>query len=87
MCRFYVTNKVATLIAVYANWGFARIVGCGWGWAGVIWVYSLITYIPLDILKFIIRYALTGKAWDNMIQQKVSKFRKKVLRKIYLNPC
>lgn len=76
MCRLYSTNKVATLIAVYANWGFARIQGCGWGWAGVIWLYSIITYIPLDILKFIIRYSLTGKAWDNMIQQKVSKIHK-----------
>ncbi|KFK33846.1 hypothetical protein AALP_AA5G067500 [Arabis alpina] len=69
---FILAQLVATLIAVYANWGFARIQGCGWGWAGVIWLYSIITYIPLDILKFAIRYALTGKAWDNMIQQKTA---------------
>ncbi|KAG2328056.1 hypothetical protein Bca52824_010784 [Brassica carinata] len=69
---FIVAQLVATLIAVYANWEFARILGCGWGWAGVIWLYSIITYIPLDILKFIIRYSLTGKAWDNMIQQKTA---------------
>lgn len=59
------------MIAVYANWGFARIKGVGWGWAGVIWIYSIIFYIPLDIFKFIIRYALTGKAWDNLLQNKV----------------
>lgn len=29
------------------------------------------TYFPLDILKFIIRYSLSGKAWDNMLQNKV----------------
>jgi H+-transporting ATPase len=62
---------VATLIAVYAHWGFARINGIGWGWAGVIWLYSIITYIPLDVIKFAIRYALTGKAWNNMLQNKV----------------
>jgi len=72
LIAFVIAQLVATLIAVYANWGFARIVGCGWGWAGGIWVYSIITYIPLDILKFIIRYALTGKAWDNMINQKTA---------------
>ncbi|RWR77930.1 plasma membrane ATPase 4 [Cinnamomum micranthum f. kanehirae] len=33
--------QAATLIAVHANWGFARIKGVGWGWAGVIWLYSL----------------------------------------------
>lgn len=68
----YLLNKVATCIAVYANWGFARIEGIGWEWAGVIWLFSVITYIPLDILKFIIRYSLTGKAWDNLLQKKVN---------------
>jgi H+-transporting ATPase len=62
---------VATFIAVYANWSFARIKGMGWGWAGVIWVYSIVTYIPLDILKFVIRYVLSGKAWDNLLENKV----------------
>ncbi len=59
---------------MYGNWGFARMRGIGWGWAGVIWLYSIIFYIPLDILKFIIRYALSGKAWDNLLQNKVIDF-------------
>lgn len=63
--------QVATLIAVYANWGFARIKGMGWGWAGVVWLYSIIFYIPLDVLKFATRYILSGKAWVNMIENKV----------------
>ncbi|KAE7997253.1 hypothetical protein FH972_001901 [Carpinus fangiana] len=69
---FLIAQLVATIIAVYANWGFARIRGIGWGWAGVIWLYSIIFYIPLDILKFIIRYALSGKAWDNLLQNKIA---------------
>lgn len=64
-------SQVATLIAVYANWGFARIEGAGWGWAGVIWLYSIVTYVPLDFLKFAIRYVLSGKAWDNLLENKV----------------
>lgn len=64
-------KQVATLIAVYANWSFAKIQGCGWGWAGVIWLYSVVTYFPLDILKFCIRYVLSGKAWDNLLENKV----------------
>lgn len=63
--------QVATLIAVYANWDFARIKGCGWGWAGVIWLYSLVFYVPLDIIKFFIRYVLSGKAWLNLLENKV----------------
>lgn len=72
MIAFLIAQLLATIIAVYANWGFARIKGCGWGWAGVIWVFSVITYIPLDVLKFIIRYALSGKAWDNLLQNKTA---------------
>lgn len=72
MGAFILAQLVATFIAVYANWGFARIEGCGWGWAGVIWLYSLVTYVPLDILKFIIRYLLSGKAWDNLLENKTA---------------
>ncbi|KAF1859521.1 hypothetical protein Lal_00010105, partial [Lupinus albus] len=69
---FLIAQLIATIIAVYANWGFARIKGIGWGWAGVIWLYSIIFYIPLDVLKFIIRYALSGKAWNNVTESRVA---------------
>ncbi|CAI0376440.1 unnamed protein product [Linum tenue] len=72
LVAFMVAQLIATLIAVYANWSFARIRGCGWGWAGVIWLYSIVTYIPLDILKFAIRYVLSGKAWDNLLENKTA---------------
>ncbi|XAR66793.1 Proton-exporting ATPase [Bertholletia excelsa] len=69
---FALAQLLATILAVYANWEFAHISGCGWGWAGVIWLFSLVTYIPLDILKFITRFALSGKAWNGMIQNKTA---------------
>ncbi|KAE9600547.1 putative proton-exporting ATPase [Lupinus albus] len=72
MVAFLIAQLIATIIAVYANWGFARIKGIGWGWAGVIWLYSIIFYIPLDILKFIIRYALSGKAWNNVTENRIA---------------
>lgn len=68
---FLFREQIATLIAVYANWSFAEIEGVGWGWAGVVWLYNLIFYIPLDFIKFFIRYALSGKAWDLVIEQRV----------------
>ncbi|XP_008393957.2 plasma membrane ATPase 4 [Malus sylvestris] len=69
---FMIAQLVATLIAVYANWGFARIEGAGWGWAGVIWIYSIVTYVPLDLLKFAIRYIQSGKAWNNLLENKTA---------------
>ncbi|XWS28115.1 hypothetical protein CRYUN_Cryun25bG0037800 [Craigia yunnanensis] len=69
---FIVAQLVATLIAVYPNWGFAKIKGIGWGWAGVIWLYSIVFYIPLDLIKFAIRYILSGKAWLNLLENKTA---------------
>nr|KJB66333.1 hypothetical protein B456_010G136300 [Gossypium raimondii] len=69
---FILAQLVATVIAVYANWGFARIKGIGWGWAGVIWIYSVVFYFPLDVFKFLIRYAMSGKAWNNLLQNKTA---------------
>ncbi|XP_054782343.1 plasma membrane ATPase-like [Prosopis cineraria] len=72
MGAFLIAQLIATIIAVYANWGFADIEGIGWGWAGVIWIYSIIFYVPLDFLKFIIRYALSGKAWNNITENRTA---------------
>ncbi|CAH8388966.1 unnamed protein product [Eruca vesicaria subsp. sativa] len=69
---FLVAQLAATLIAVYANISFANITGIGWGWAGVIWLYSLIFYIPLDIIKFVFHYALSGDAWNLVLDRKTA---------------
>ncbi|KAJ1673862.1 hypothetical protein EV182_004415, partial [Spiromyces aspiralis] len=51
MIAFVVAQLVATFISVYANWGFTRIRGCGWHWAGVAWVWDIVWFIPLDFVK------------------------------------
>ncbi|CAL5199749.1 unnamed protein product [Lathyrus oleraceus] len=72
IAAFLIAQLIATLIAVYANWEFAHMKGIGWGWAAVIWLYSIVFYIPLDILKFFIRYALSGKAWNNITENRTA---------------
>ncbi|KAF5749371.1 plasma membrane ATPase 4-like isoform X1 [Tripterygium wilfordii] len=72
MGAFLAAQLVATVIAVYANWGFAKVKGIGWGWAGVIWLYSIVFYVPLDLMKFAIRYILSGKAWLNLLENKTA---------------
>ncbi|XP_062009961.1 plasma membrane ATPase 1-like isoform X2 [Rosa rugosa] len=74
---FVIAQLIATLIAVYADWSFAAIEGIGWGWAGVVWLYNLVFYLPLDIIKFFIRYALSGRAWDLVFEQRTAFTRKK----------
>jgi len=72
MTAFIIAQLIATFLAVYADFSFANIKPIGWGWAGVIWLYSLVFYFPLDVLKFAVRYALSGKAWDNLIERKTA---------------
>ncbi|KAJ9568187.1 hypothetical protein OSB04_004153 [Centaurea solstitialis] len=74
---FGIAQLIATLIAVYANWSFAAVEGIGWGWAGVIWLYNIVFYFPLDLLKFFIRYALSGRAWDLVIERRIAFTRQK----------
>ncbi|GLT58309.1 hypothetical protein SLA2020_312110 [Shorea laevis] len=69
---FIVTQLVTTLIAVYANWDFAKVKGIGWRWAGVIWLYSVVTYIPLDFLKFAIQYLLGRNVRNTLLQDKTA---------------
>ncbi|CAF1285184.1 unnamed protein product [Rotaria sordida] len=55
VCAFALAQLAATFIAVWANWGFTDIKGCGWSWAGIVWVWNIIWFFPLDFLKFALR--------------------------------
>ncbi len=48
---FAIAQLVATFIAVYADWGFTNIKGCGWHWAGIVWIWNFIWFFPLDFVK------------------------------------
>jgi H+-transporting ATPase len=64
--------QLATVLAAMVNWKLASIRGIGWGWTGAIWVYNIIIYLLLDPIKFAVRYGLSGRAWNLVIDRKVS---------------
>ncbi|CAM0871308.1 unnamed protein product [Alopecurus aequalis] len=72
MCAFVVAQLVATVLAAVVTWELASIRGIGWGWTGAIWVYNIIIYLLLDPIKFAVRYGLSGKAWNLVIDKKVA---------------
>ncbi|KAJ1942527.1 hypothetical protein EC988_006463, partial [Linderina pennispora] len=51
-CAFVIAQLVATMITVYANWGFTEIRGAGWHWAGAVWIWDIVWFLPLDFIKF-----------------------------------
>ncbi|WCJ22997.1 Plasma membrane ATPase [Euphorbia peplus] len=69
---FIIAQLVATVISAVANWKFAGIRSIGWGWTGVIWLFNLVTYMALDPIKFAVHYALSGKAWGMMVEQRTA---------------
>ncbi|XP_034895173.1 plasma membrane ATPase 1 [Populus alba] len=74
---FIIAQLVATVISATATWKFAGIRSIGWGWTAVIWVYNILTYFLLDPIKFAVRYALSGRAWNNIIDQRTAFTNKK----------
>ncbi|KAJ6878980.1 hypothetical protein NC652_032504 [Populus alba x Populus x berolinensis] len=74
---FIIAQLVATVISATATWKFAGIRSIGWGWTAIIWVYNILTYFLLDPIKFAVRYALSGRAWNNIIDQRTAFTNKK----------
>ncbi|XP_044476480.1 plasma membrane ATPase 1-like [Mangifera indica] len=63
VAAFIIAQLVATIISALATWDFAGIEKIGWGWTGIIWLYNILTYLLLDPIKFGVQYALSGRAW------------------------
>ncbi|XVF13440.1 hypothetical protein REPUB_Repub08aG0208000 [Reevesia pubescens] len=69
---FIIAQLIATVISAQATWSFAGIRAVGWGWSGVIWLYNIVTYALLDPIKFAVRYALSGRAWDLVLDKRTA---------------
>ncbi|XP_077236772.1 plasma membrane ATPase 1-like [Tasmannia lanceolata] len=69
---FIIAQMVATVISAEANWKFAGIKSIGWRWTGVVWLFNIVTYMFLDPLKFCVQYALSGKAWGLVLDQRTA---------------
>ncbi|KAH6896302.1 plasma membrane ATPase [Coprinopsis sp. MPI-PUGE-AT-0042] len=49
---FCIAQLISSIIAAYGNWGFTHIKAISGGWIGIVWVWNLIWFIPLDWVKF-----------------------------------
>ncbi|RVX15592.1 ATPase 11, plasma membrane-type [Vitis vinifera] len=72
VAAFIIAQLVATVISATLSWKLAGIKKIGWGWTGVIWLYNILTYMLLDPIKFGVRYALSGRAWGLMLDQRTA---------------
>jgi len=49
---FCIAQLISSIIAVYADWGFTKIHGVSGGWVGIVWVWNIVWFLPLDMVKF-----------------------------------
>jgi H+-transporting ATPase len=49
---FCVAQLISSLIAAYANMDFTKVHSVSGGWIGIVWVWNIIWFLPLDMVKF-----------------------------------
>ncbi|KAJ2915499.1 hypothetical protein MD484_g4903, partial [Candolleomyces efflorescens] len=52
LAAFCVAQLISSIIAAYGDWGFTNIHSISGGWIGIIWVWNIIWFVPLDLIKF-----------------------------------
>ncbi|GAW03491.1 plasma-membrane proton-e [Lentinula edodes] len=58
MGAFCVAQLISSIIAAYGNWGFTDMHGISGGWIGIVWVWNIVWFIPLDWIKFAMKYTI-----------------------------
>ncbi|KAI9569815.1 hypothetical protein HD554DRAFT_2204249 [Boletus coccyginus] len=52
MVAFCIAQLVSSIIAAYGDWGFTQIRAISGEWIGIVWVWNIVWFSPLDWIKF-----------------------------------
>ncbi|CEQ40797.1 SPOSA6832_02445 [Sporobolomyces salmonicolor] len=52
---FCLAQLVSSIIAAYGDWGFTNVQGISGGWIGIVWIWNIVWFMPLDFVKFGVR--------------------------------
>ncbi|KAH8113836.1 plasma-membrane proton-e [Phellopilus nigrolimitatus] len=58
---FALAQVVSSIIAAYADWGFTDLHSISAGWIGIVWVWNIVWFIPLDWIKFAMKATVIKK--------------------------
>ncbi|KAE9396724.1 plasma-membrane proton-e [Gymnopus androsaceus JB14] len=58
MGAFCIAQLISSIIAAFGNWGFTSMHGVDGGWIGIVWVWNIVWFIPLDWIKFAMKFTV-----------------------------
>ncbi|KAK1925711.1 plasma membrane H+ ATPase [Papiliotrema laurentii] len=58
MGAFCLAQLISSIIAAYGDWGFTLVRGISGGWIGIVWVWNIVWYFPLDLVKFALKKSI-----------------------------
>ncbi|KAM0787145.1 hypothetical protein ACM66B_006396 [Microbotryomycetes sp. NB124-2] len=59
---FCLAQLISSIIAAYADWGFSAVEGISGGYIGIVWIWNIVWFLPLDFIKFGTRFLI--KRWN-----------------------
>ncbi|KAL7416405.1 plasma membrane H+ ATPase [Mrakia frigida] len=52
MLAFCLAQLVSSIIAGFGDWGFTNVHSISGGWIGIVWVWNIVWFFPMDLVKF-----------------------------------
>jgi H+-transporting ATPase len=58
MLAFCLAQLVSSIIAAFGDWGFTQVQSISGGWIGIVWVWNIVWFFPLDFVKFGMKFTV-----------------------------
>ncbi len=52
---FCLAQLVSSIIAGFGDWGFTQVHSVSGGWIGIVWVWDIVWYFPMDLVKLFLK--------------------------------
>jgi len=73
MAAFCIAQLIASIIAAYGNWTFTNIKPISGGWIGIVWIWNLVWFMPLDYIKFAMKATIIKRLRERRERANVQK--------------
>jgi H+-transporting ATPase len=58
MIAFCLAQLISSIIAAFGDWGFTNVQSISGGWIGIVWVWNIVWYFPLDLVKYFMKFTI-----------------------------